>query len=223
MLLPRMDRIFEKSRIYYDNGMQETEIADKNGIALMRAYQEDLRKMSFTDIKEAVPCGVLRLRYKTERLQEYTLEYPVFPTYTRTIEYLREKNIELYLAISPKAVESLLVSCYQEKEDAEVIDHGGFFGTFVNTMELADLMEKEYGKREQIEELLGYLYPGSLVSWCYTMNSFDHNISVRAEASDDLSAYLYHWGDTDFMVRKGKLPEFVKKDFGLSGETDGQE
>ena len=55
------------------------------------------------------------------------------------------------------------------------------------------------------------------------MNSFDHNISVRAEASDDLSAYLYHWGDTDFMVRKGKLPEFVKKDFGLSGETDGQE
>ena len=223
VLLPRMDRIFEKSRIYYDNGMQETEIADKNGIALMRAYQEDLRKMSFTDIKEAVPCGVLRLRYKTGRLQEYTLEYPVFPTYTRTIEYLREKNIELYLAISPKAVESLLVSCYQEREDAEVIDHGGFFGTFVNTMELADLMEKEYGKREQIEELLGYLYPGSLVSWCYTMNSFDHNISVRAEASDDLSAYLYHWGDTDFMVRKGKLPEFVKKDFGLSGETDGQE
>ena len=223
VLSPRMDRIFEKSRIYYDNGMQDVEIADKNGLALMRAYQEDLRKMSFTDVKEAVPCGILRLRYKTEKSQEYTLEYPVFPSYAGTIEYLRGKNVELYLSISPKAVGKLNVIHYREEGDTEVIEQGGFFGTAVSMMQTADAVEKEYDKRDQIEELLGYLYPGTLVSWCYTMNTFDHDIFVRAEASDDPEAYLYHWGDTDFMVRKGELPEFVKEDIGISDETDEQE
>lgn len=223
VLSSRMDRIFEKSRIYYDNGMQETEIADKDGLSLMRAYQADLREMSFTDVKETVPCGILRLRYKTEKLMEYTLEYPVFPSYKRTVEYLREKNIELYLAISPKAVKSLTVTCYRGQDDVEIVGQGNFFGASISTTQVSDVVEKEYDKREQIEELLGYLYPGSLVGWCYTMNSFEHDISVSAEGADDPKAYLYHWNDTDFMVRKGELPEFVKEDIGISDETDEQE
>lgn len=223
VLSPQMDRIFEKSRIYYDNGLQEKEIADKNGLSLMRAYQADIREMSFTDVKETVPCGILRLRYRTENLQEYMLEYPVFPSYTRTVEYLRGKNIELYLAVSPKAVESLHVSRYQEREDAEVAERGNFFGTAVSTTQTSDVTEREYDRREQIEELLGYLYPSALVRWCYTTDSFDYDISVRAEASDDPEAYLYHWDDTDYMVRKGELPEFVKKDIGISGKEGEQE
>lgn len=223
VLSPQMDRIFERSRIYYDNGLQEKEIADKNGLALMRAYQADLREMSFTDVKGTVPCGILRLRYKTEKQQEYMLEYPVFPSYTRTVEYLRGKNIELYLSISPKAIESLYVSRYQEREDAEVTGRGNFFGTTVSTMQTSDVTEKEYDGRDQIEELLGYLYPGSLVNWCYTKDSFDYDISVRAEASDDPEAYFYYWGDTNFTVKKGELPEFVKRDFGISEEEEAQE
>ena len=215
VLEPRMDRIFEKSRAYYDNGLQETEILDKNALTLMRAYQEDLREMSFSDVKEVVPCGILELRYRSEEGEENELEYPVFPSFTRTIEYLRGKNIELYLSINPKAVDSIRLNYYRDKEDPEVIEQKSFFGTTVGSTQTSIMETKEYDRREQIEELLGCLYPSSLVNWCYTSDSFEEDIWVSIQSSDSQEAYLYHWYDISFRVRETELPEFVKEDIGL--------
>lgn len=76
----QMDAIFEKSRIYYDNGLQETEIVDKNALKLMRAYRSDLRKMSFSDVKDAVPCG-FAIRPMTG--WNTSLNIPYFPAIRR--------------------------------------------------------------------------------------------------------------------------------------------
>lgn len=211
VLSEEMDRIFERSRAYYNNGMQEREIADKNALPLLRAYRQDLRDMSFTDIRDALPCGTIKLRYRTDDLQEYDLEYPVFSSYTRTVEYLREKNMELYLSIDPEAVESIRVVRYGE--DMEVVEGGGFFGTAVSTMQTADIAEKEYTKRAQIGELLGKIYPASLAGWAYLPGILEEDIVVTMQEADNAAAWYYDWNDS-FLVKKGELPEFVKKDLG---------
>jgi len=219
VLMPQMDRIFEKSRAYYDNGLQTTEIVDKNALALMRAYQADVREMSFTDVKEAVPCGILQLRYKTEKTGECVLEYPVFPSYTRTVEYLREKNVELYLYINPKAVERIELKYYQDGEDRVIREGGNFFGTAAGMVqEPGGVTEAAYDDEGQIGELLGCLYPASLVRWCYTSASFDENITAYIEEADKTEAYAYHWNDTNFTMKKDELPEFVKEDLMIKSE-----
>ncbi len=208
----QMDAIFEKSRIYYDNGLQETEIVDKNALKLMRAYQSDLRKMSFSDVKDAVPCGVLRLRYKADDGMEYQLEYPVFSSYTETVEYLRGKSIELYLSISPKAVDSIRFERYETYEDEEVIENGGFYGGWSSGTVQTSVLEKEYHNRNQIEELLGYLYPTSVINWAYTSGVFEEDITVNIRESDHAEAYFYSWNNSNFSVKKDRLPEYVEKD-----------
>lgn len=214
ILSAQMDAIFEKSWIYYNNGLQGTEIVDKNALTLMRAYQADIREMSFSDVMDAVPCGVLELRYKTAAMNEHRLEYPVFPSFTRTVEYLRGKNVELYLYINPAVVEKISLEYYLDKEDMEVIERENFYGSTVSSTIAANLIEKEYKNRAQIEELAGCLYPASLVRWCYTSDSFDQNIMVQIEGADRPEAYSYHWNNTEFMMKTAELPEFIKEDIG---------
>lgn len=211
VLSGEMDQIFQKSRVYYNDGLREKEIADKNALSLMRAYQQDLREMSFSDVKSALPCGTLRLRYRVEGA-EYMLEYPVFPSYTGTVEYLREKNVELYLNISPADIESIRFVRYGE-EDFEIVEEAGFFGTSVTSQTTAETAEKEYTKKAQIGEILGYLYPASLVRWAYMQENMDSHIIVQLREADGAAAWYYNW-DENFQVKKEELPEFVKEDLG---------
>lgn len=211
VLSEEMDQIFQKSRAYYNDGLREKEVEDKNALSLMRAYQRDLRGMSFSDVKDTLPCGTLRLRYRVEGT-EYMLEYPVFPSYRETVEYLREKNVELYLNISPADIESIRFVRYGE-EDLEIVEKGGFFGTSVTSQTTAETAEKEYTKKAQIGEILGYLYPASLVQWAYVPETMDSHIVVQLREADGAAAWYYNW-DENFQVKKEELPEFVKKDLG---------
>lgn len=209
VLSDRMDWIFEQSGMYYGNGMQEKEIVDKNAMPLMEAYRQDLREMSFTDVKDAIPCGIIRLRYRTDDREECLLEYPVFPSYARTVEYLRSKNIDLYLKIDPKAVGS--IGIFRYGEDTEITEKGAFFGTSVTSMQTEEVWEKEYTEREQIEELLEAVCPGSLTGWAYLPGSAEQDIGVTLREADNAAAWNYDWNDS-FMIKKGGLPEFVKED-----------
>lgn len=211
VLSDEMDWIFERSRAYYDNGMQEREIVDKNALPLVRAYRQDLREMSFTDIRDAVPCGTIKLRYRTDDLQEYELEYPVFSTYTKTVEYLRGKNIDLYLKINPEAVESIRVVRYGE--DLEVTEKERFFGASISSTKTADIAAEEYTQKAQIGEILGSIYPGSLAKWVYLPEILEENIAVSVQEADNAQAWHYDW-NSGFLMKKGELPEFVKEDLG---------
>lgn len=208
-----MDRIFEKSRAYYSDGLQEKEVADKNALPLMQAYRQDLREMSFSDVKDTLPWGILRLRYRVGD-GEYMLEYPVFPSYTKTVEYLRGKNMEVYLKINPADVESVRFTKFGS-EDVEQVRKTGFFATSESTAITGKTMEREYGEKAQIGEILEYLYPASLVRWAYVQGAMDEDIMVHLQETDHVTAWHYNW-DESFMVRKGELPEFVKKD--MEGE-----
>lgn len=212
VLSAQMDRIFEKSRAYYNNGLQEKEIVDKDVFALMRAYQEDVRKMSFSDVKDTLPCGSLLLRYKGRDEIENTLEYPVFPSYTKTAKYLQGKDISLHLTIEPAAVDSLRFVVYNETEDAGAIVADKSFGQESTSMAETEMMELEYTERSEIEEILTCLYPYNLAGFSYTPGSYDDDIRVRLKAADRKEADFYHWSDAEFIVQRELLPEFVRKD-----------
>lgn len=216
VLSPQMDKIFECSSVYYNNGMQEKEIVDKSALPLMRAYQKDVREMSFTDVKDALPCGMICLRCRIRDMEEYLLEYPVFPSYTRTVEYLRGKNMELYLKIDPQAVESIRLVRYGE-EDAEIIEKGTFFGTSAVSTQKTKAVEKEYTKKEQISELLTCIYPATLSGWSYLeddrgdRSGMQPGVYVEVHEADNDTAWNYNWNN-GFTIKGGELPEFVKKD-----------
>ncbi|MDE6949545.1 MAG: hypothetical protein K2P64_01265 [Lachnospiraceae bacterium] len=208
-----MDRIFEKSRVYYSDGLREKEVADKNALPFMRAYRQDLREMSFSDVKDTLPCGTIRLRYRVGDA-ECMLEYPVLPNYKKTVEYLRGKNIELYLNINPEDVESIRFTKFMD-EDVEVTEKSGFFGTSVSKSTAEIAIEREYRGKAQIGEILGYLYPASLVQWAYVQKDMAEDIIVRVREADNPAAWHYDW-DENFIMKKGELPGFVKKD--MEGE-----
>ena len=144
------------------------------------------------------------------------LEYPVFPGYTRTVEYLRGKNIELYLKIDPKAVKSIRVIRYEE-DDPELIEKGNFFGTSVTSMQTEEVWEKEYTGKEQISELLTCIYPSELSGWAYLSDFVERgslpDISVQIYEADNEAAWNYNWNN-GFTIKGSELPEFVKKDIG---------
>lgn len=208
-----MDWIFEKSRAYYSDGLREREVADKNALPLMRAYRQDLREMSFSDVKDTLPCGTIRLRYRVGDA-EYMLEYPVLPNYKKTVEYLRGKNIELYLNINPEDVESIRFTKFWD-EDVEITEKSGFFDTSAGTSAAKKMIEREYKGKAQIGEILRYLYPASLVRWAYVQKDIEEDTIVRVREADNPAAWHYDW-DENFVMKKEELPEFVKKD--MEGE-----
>lgn len=214
----QMDRIFEKSRVYYNDGLQEREASRKNALQLMRAYQEDVREMSFSEIKDAVPCGILKLEYQTEREGEMKLEYPVFPGFKRTVEYLREKNIPLYPNIDPKTAESIKMVYYAGEEDAET----SFFAAAGKAEYAGTVLEKEYGDREQIEELLGFIYPSYLADWMYVSDSIDRNMKIQIQEAEDSDVWYNEWNET-FVMKKDRMPEFIKKDIEEKREKNGDQ
>lgn len=216
VLSEQMDQIFERSSMYYSNGLQEKEIVDKSTLPLMQAYREDLREMSFSDVKDALPCGVIRLRYRTDDREEYMLEYPVFSSFARTVEYLCAKDIELYLKIDPEAVEGIEVVRYTDGEP-EFTEDRTFFGTSVTTVQTEKAAGQEYTKKEQISEILGYIYPTSLTVWAYLPGITEEDISVTVREADNTAAWQYHWNES-FAVKRGELPEFVMRDIG-SGQS----
>ena len=214
VLSARMDRIFEKGRGYYYNGMDEYSVTHKDATALMRAYQEDVWKMSFSDVKDKAPCGILKLRYKEEEdAPERTLEYPVFPSYKKTIEYLLSKKAELYMAIDPATVGSVQVMVYHDRGDvpaAVTVENG--MTTYTYDAQSADYVEKEYTKRSEIEEILKCVYPQELVNFAYTDQGFDMSISIGMKSVDAEGKESGDW--EYFLAKKELLPDFVKKDIG---------
>lgn len=215
VLEERMDTLFGKSEVYYNNGLQDEKVPDLNGLPLMRAYQEDIRNMSFTDIMDECPCGILELHYNTSDGIPYILEYPVLPCYTETMEYLREKDIEPYLHMDAAAVDRVEII-----SDREVItERTGAFEHVSTLVESVETKTKEYGKRAEIEELLPALYPLNLASWAYISHLQDTKTDVRVTPSGRSEAYLYNWNNTEFVLLPEKIPAFVAEDFGWNQET----
>jgi len=213
-----MEAVFERSEVYYENGLQDEKVPDKNALDLMLLYREDVSDMSFTDVKEELPCGILELHYTDLEKNDRYLSYPVFPSYKRTLEYLRKKNMEPYLKIDPEAVDSITVMPYNVYSyDTEADGPAGDFLFFNNAggyiEELESVNSREYTDRAQIEEILKSVYPSSLAGWSYVSDRSGKKYKVEFTPSEQEEAYLYNWYSTDFILDGKDAPDFIAADF----------
>ncbi len=214
ILEERMDTLFQNGRLRYSNGLQEAQLPDKDVYDLMKAYQKDVYDMSFTDIKEVIPCGTLELVCSYPNGTEGSLKYPVFPSYQRTLAYLQGKNISYLLEITPEAVDNIRVVDYNTPDGMEIVDKEMQFFGASTTMESVETANKsaEYRDREQIEELLAHSYPSSLSGWAYASDKGKKEFQVVLYPADNEEALMYHWDATDFLMDAADAPDFVAKD-----------
>lgn len=217
----RLDTFYAASRISYSNGLGAEEVPDKNALALIQEYRKDLLELSFTDVMEAHPCGVLEVTCTDEYGMNNTLEYPVFPTCQRTIAYLEKKGAMIYPELKAEMVDSVKIESYNEVYQDEEIDTGmnvnGLAATISTTSTTSEmkLMEAEYKEREQIEEILQCVYPSYLGQWRYLPDKLEENIKVTFITSGGEDIYSFRIGETNFTMDSKKIPEFVREDLKL--------
>ncbi len=194
-----MEELWARSAVYYTQGVsgREKRIEDKNAAAVMAAYRKDYLEMSFTDVKDALPCGLIKLSYIRSSGGEEEVYYPVYPTYRETVEYLRKKNVELYLKIDPKTVDYIEITNYNNSEE----------------------IEKRYSDGMQKEELLSCIYPSRLLSYSYVAEPAGLSVElVPVEGSDE--SYMYDLDYNTWQMKEGGVPEFVEKDLQYGGSQE---
>lgn len=209
------------SNIYYDKFTRE------EASQLLALYKEDIRELKFSEMRDCIPTGSLRLGVE-KRYTNYTSyresEIRIYPFYTRCVEYLKEKGIYMDGFLKSEDVEKIQVTNYnyelqkQAQSDMSVAEAYDVDAALVMGREkeyIADTSEyiknAVYDQEEDIKKLCDKLYPSEWIcpGW-----------SMEAETENDYSVYVYFkpgksvdgMSIGNFSFLKGDTPEFVKED-----------
>jgi len=204
---------YEQCNASYSNGIFSEKIIEKNAAMIMEYYRQDYMDMTFTDIKDAIPCGIITLSYLRDGYP-HTVDYPVYPSYDLTLKYLDEKGIEIYGKLSADAVESIEVTNFDYVEVAEysaeeVIAIGA--GVAYSTKE-SRTESIVYDKKEEIQEILDGLYPSQLMDYRYISENCARDMDVVINMKETQEAYQYDWYSLYMQFARETVPEFVCKD-----------
>lgn len=204
----------------YSNGIEEQKVTDKNAAMLMEYYRQDYMDMTFTDVKNTIPYGRITLSYLLNGYPN-SVDYPVYPTYERTIAYLEGKGIVLRDSIDVDAVASIEVTNYNyvdetEYSPEELIELGN--GTAYAQAE--GRMEKViYEDKAQIEEILNAAYSSEMLDYRYISDTVVHDLEITINTSDNQNAYIYDWYSIYMEFTKDSVPQFVCEDLNYDPET----
>lgn len=173
--------------LYIDNSNQIAKLYD--------IYTEELNSLSFEEKSNAEPVAEIEFDAGENNYSGYY----VYPSFTKTISYLEEQGFNLAKTISlPNIID---ITVYKYNYD------------YSNNTASGDIEPITYTDTEKISEIV----PGLIDYEFYQNNKLVEN------AVDGIEAVInYRTGGTgqiqsfSYVFRSDKMPEFVKKDLGIS-------
>lgn len=200
-----------RMKISYDDGRQDllyTEDKDR----ILQALQKDFEGYSYRLISGELPIGILRFSMPSEReyKNRHEWDYPVYDSFSNTIEALAENGITAAKRDSILRAEDVKeLTVYYNVYDTDQTQDSIF--------EKAEVSEQRitcsFTDPEQIREMLKGMYSQKLSD--VAENSFAYipvdRIGVRLTLSQEAVDNRYPIDEDGMFFLKGQVPEFVKK------------
>lgn len=214
------------------NRKESLDLTAEETAHLLAVYQKELEELSMAAREKELPIGTIQFR--TGKLEEgiavnnendygYSLEdrcyYPVYPSFTRTLEDLERAGIQL-ARLDTETVKDIMLLYYWDPDD--VYGQDGEDSELLNRKWSED---SEYSHTEVYKEKedLEILIPALVFMDYYNMNSYyelkwPDNAAVYVTADFDVSG---NYADRDgrssaFQINMNKLSEEEIEKFGLA-------
>ena len=211
-----------KNLAYQDNGlaMERVPGTEEQRIAVYRAYQEEAAALSLSQRKEEAPIGSLLLisdedkhildpenpdtpvrYYEHYRYSGY--KYPVYPSFTKTIEALKACGVETGRILTGENVTEVKVAYSQQIEHEVHVDSAGVTYSQVYT---ADPVIKIYDDPDQIRSLMeGFVSYETNNSLVLQEPEYDLTVTLKEENGEEM--------ELNGTFLKDRVPDFVIQDF----------
>lgn len=216
----------DKVTATYGSNVYYQKLSREEASELLKLYGEDVKKCSFSELRESIPTGSLRINYERRKLN-YTsnieAEIRIYPFYTRCVEYLKAHDYYMDNFLNPEDVEKIQVTNYnyeaakQEKSDAAAYGSAAEATLAMGAAQVYDMDTSEYIRyavyddEKDIREICEKLYPSEWICTGWSMKAdteADYYVTVyfSPEKSKDGA------GVENFVFLTGEVPEFVQKD-----------
>lgn len=204
------EKAVDSMKIVYFDGKQELlYTTDKK--QLLTAYRKDFESYDYEMIDSQLPCGILRFSMPdSESYRGYDWAYPVYGSFTDTIDVLAQNDIDAGAddgILSAEDVKEITVRYYvyenSYNREAELFEAGEvseqtIICTFDNREEIAQILEGVYSS--QLEAVAGEEFQAMQIEGYFRLD-----VSLTAEALKKR-----YTADDLFFLKNG-VPEFVKK------------
>lgn len=196
--------------VYFDGRQELLYTTDKT--ALLTALRKDFEDYDFNLIETQLPCGILRFSMPdSQSYRGYDWAYPVYASFSETVNVLAENEIDVGAGRSIFAAEdvkeiTVTYDYYDDAgdEDLRIFEPGEVAGqTIICTFE----------DREEIEQILDGLYSYQLADVAgrefRNVVRNEGRFSVSLSLTPEAVKKRYTAGNLYF--KEGGIPDFVKK------------
>ena len=218
----------DKVTASYGSNVYYQKLSREEASELLALYKEDVKGQKFSEMRNSIPTGSLRLTVEKKK-KTYTTyresEIKIYPFYTRCVEYLKEHGYYMEDFLDPADVEKIQVTNYNYDIQKAEMEKGRDLAYDYGAEELLEvgavqeysedaseyIRNAVYDDEEDIREICKMIYP---VDWVYT------GWSMAAECEENYSVVVYFkpeknmdgMGIGNFVFLTGEIPEFVRKD-----------
>jgi ABC-2 type transport system permease protein len=175
--------------------------------AFKLVYQQDvLQNYSYTMVNNNYFVGIFEIsnyEYSDDDYYFVDVSYPIYSTYTNTIEYLQSIGVYNDSAGDVDNIKSITVENYYPGHDLEVEDE--------STLEYGNSQSVEYTDMEQISEIMEHAVSANFVSDWFPYEKFNNQYGINVQYDDahkENDTYISSY----FFFEKGCVPDFVVKD-----------
>lgn len=175
--------------------------------AFKLVYQQDvLQNYSYTMVNNNDFVGIFEIsnyEYSDDDYYFVDVSYPIYSTYTSTIEYLQSIGVYNDSAGDVDNIKSITVENYYPGHDLEVEDE--------STLEYGNSKSVEYTDMEQISEIMEHAVSANFVSDWFPYEKFNNQYGINVQYDDthkENDTYISSY----FFFEKGCVPDFVVKD-----------
>lgn len=171
---------------------------DEKKAALLEAYQSEFMNLSLDEIMDSYPVATLEFVGKQVTYNQYTHYpsdegYPVYPSFVRTIELLKEYGFDCEQKCPVDMIDAVTVTNYSsERSD----------GTYPYIV---------YTDKDKIRQILDNSVQDQLVYSVYSYLATEEKYTVYI--GNENQSYDYYNELSNYVPKKDKLPDFVIQDF----------
>lgn len=197
--------------ITMDNGYWEKELPLEELDKIRELYLKDLEAADYDTYREEWMIGVLEIQAeaKQEELRRSywsssRFSYSIYPSYTNTIGYLKEKGIYEDMTLKAEDIEGITVEnyhneMYEEQAEGSEKEINYDSGDFT--------VRKEFADKEQIEELLDAMYSNDFAQRWKADGAIDPDYFVTVQFKDDEKK-----ANKNASLITDRVPEWLEKE-----------
>lgn len=181
---------------YNDFGEKNFSLRLDDKSKLLGIFKEELSALKMEEVSKTQP--VAKLQFQTRDISE---TYYVYPSYTRTINFLKEHGFDAVSVSEKDNIEKIVIqnpnALYKDDKDK---------------VESLQIGEKEYTSSQSIGEIYSSLVSDEHYHNNRILIDVESSINVTVTFKlDDYGNHINKW----YYFRKGEIPDFVKKDIGI--------